>query len=97
MVLAALITIPAKVGYAAVFGLVAIETMGVPVPGETALIAAALLAHGGQMDIGTLIVLASAAALIGVMLAGVVGWRWRRQRRGVPVEARAVRTGGEAE
>ena len=46
--LAALIDIPANVGYAAVFALIAIETMGIPVPGETALIAAALLAHAAR-------------------------------------------------
>jgi hypothetical protein len=43
-VFAALIHIPANVGYAAVFALVAVETMGIPVPAESALIAAALLA-----------------------------------------------------
>ena len=50
-VLAALIDIPPNVGYAAIFALIAVETMGIPVPGETALIAAALLAHDGQLDI----------------------------------------------
>ena len=45
---AALIDIPANVGYTLVFALIAIETMGVPVPAETALIGAALLAHGAR-------------------------------------------------
>jgi membrane protein DedA with SNARE-associated domain len=71
--LAALIDIPANVGYAAVFGLIAIETMGIPVPGETALIAAALLAHHGQMDIGTLVVLAAAAAILGDNVGVAIG------------------------
>ena len=65
VLLAALISIPARVGYAAVFGLIAVETMGIPVPGETALIAAALLAHRGDMDIVTLIAVAAAAAIVG--------------------------------
>jgi membrane-associated protein len=78
-VLAALISIPANVGYAAVFGLIAIETMGVPVPGETALIAAALLAHDGQMDIGTLIVVASAAAILGDNVGFAIGRRFGRR------------------
>jgi membrane protein DedA with SNARE-associated domain len=70
---AALIDIPANVGYVAVFALVAIETMGIPVPAETALIAAALLAHKGSMDIGTLIVVASAAAIIGDNIGFAIG------------------------
>jgi membrane-associated protein len=78
-VLAALISIPANVGYAAVLALIAIETMGIPVPGETALIAAALLAHHGQMDIGTLIVVASAAAIIGDNIGFAVGRRYGRR------------------
>ena len=53
--LAALVDIPANVGYAAVFAFIAIETMGIPVPGETALIAAALIAHQGEMDIVALV------------------------------------------
>src|SRR3954453_866715 len=76
---AALIHIPANVGYAAVFALVAIETMGIPVPAETALIAAALLAHKGQMDIGTLIVLASVAAILGDNIGFAIGRRYGRQ------------------
>jgi membrane protein DedA with SNARE-associated domain len=78
-VLAALIDIPANVGYAAVFALVAIETMGIPVPAETALIAAALLAHKGQMDIGTLVLLASAAAILGDNVGFAIGRRVGRR------------------
>jgi membrane-associated protein len=78
-VLAALIDIPANVGYAAVFALVAIETMGIPVPAETALIAAALLAHKHQMDIGTLVIVASAAAIIGDNVGFAIGRRYGRR------------------
>jgi membrane protein DedA with SNARE-associated domain len=78
-VLAALIHIPANVGYAAVFALVAIETMGIPVPAETALIAAALLAHKGQMDIGTLVLVASAAAILGDNVGFAIGRRYGRR------------------
>ena len=60
---AALIEVGANVGYTVVFALIAIETMGIPVPAETALIGAALLAHRGHMDIGTLTILAATAAL----------------------------------
>ena len=70
---AALIDIPPNVGYAAVFALIAVETMGIPVPGETALIAAALLAHDGQLDIVPLVVLAGAAAIIGDNVGFAIG------------------------
>ena len=71
--LAAIIDLPANVGYAAVFALIAVETMGIPVPGETALIGAALLAHDGQLDIGLLIALAAAAAIIGDNIGFAIG------------------------
>ena len=70
---AALIDIPPNVGYAAVFALIAVETMGIPVPGETALIAAALLAHRGQMDIVTLVAIAGAAAIVGDNIGFAIG------------------------
>lgn len=71
--LAAIIDIPPNLGYAAVFAFIAIETMGIPVPGETALIAAALLAHDGQLDIVVLCVVASAAAIIGDNIGFTIG------------------------
>ncbi len=76
---AALIHIPANIGYAAVFALVAVETMGIPVPAESALIAAALLAHNGQMDIVTLTVLAAAAAILGDNIGFAIGRRYGRR------------------
>src|SRR3954462_9739731 len=78
-VFAALIDVPANVGYAAVFALIAIETMGIPVPAETALVAAALLAHRGQMDIVTLTALAAAAAIIGDNVGFAIGRRYGRK------------------
>jgi membrane protein DedA with SNARE-associated domain len=84
-VLGALIHIPADVGYAAVFLLIAIETMGIPVPGETALIAAALLARDGQMEIVALVALAAAAAILGDNVGFYIGRKGGRRlllRRG---------------
>jgi membrane-associated protein len=78
-VLAALIDIPPNVGYAAVFALIAVETMGIPVPGETALIAAALLAHEGQMDIVLLCIVASAAAILGDNVGFAIGRKGGRK------------------
>ena len=77
--LAAIIDLPANVGYAAVFALIAVETMGIPVPGETALIGAALLAHDGQMDIVWLIAIAAAAAIIGDNVGFAIGRRGGRK------------------
>ena len=71
--LAAIVDIPPHVGYAAVFALIAVETMGIPVPGETALIAAALLAHDGQLSIVPLVVVAAAAAIIGDNVGFAIG------------------------
>jgi len=78
-VLAAIIDLPANVGYAAVFALIAVETMGIPVPGETALIGAALLAHDGQLDIVWLVVLAAAAAIIGDNVGFAIGRKGGRK------------------
>jgi membrane-associated protein len=78
-VLGALVSIPPNVGYAAVFALIAVETMGIPVPGETALIAAALLAHDGQMDIVTLVAFAAAAAILGDNVGFLLGRRVGRR------------------
>jgi len=72
-VLAAIIDIPPNVGYAAVFALIAVETMGIPVPGETALIAAALLAHRGQLEIVPLVAIAAAAAILGDNVGFTIG------------------------
>ena len=77
--LAALIHIPPNLGYTVVFALIAVETMGIPVPGETALIAAALLAHDGQMDLATLCVVASAAAILGDNVGFAIGRKGGRK------------------
>jgi membrane-associated protein len=78
-VLGAIVDIPPNVGYSVVFALLAIETMGIPVPGETALIAAALLAHDGQLDIVPLIVVASAAAILGDNVGFAIGRKGGRR------------------
>src|SRR3954452_282167 len=78
-VVAAIVDIPPNVGYPVVFVLIAIETMGIPVPGETALITAALLAHDGQMDIVPLVVVASLAAIVGDNIGFAIGRRGGRR------------------
>jgi membrane protein DedA with SNARE-associated domain len=52
-------------GLVLLFALIAAESAGVPLPGETALIAAAILAERGQYSIVWVIVVAATAAIIG--------------------------------
>jgi membrane protein DedA with SNARE-associated domain len=47
------------------FALVALESFGLPVPGETALIACGVIASQGHLSIVAVIVVAAAAAIIG--------------------------------
>jgi membrane protein DedA with SNARE-associated domain len=77
--LAAIVNIPPDVGYSVVFALIAVETMGIPVPGETALITAALLAHDGRLSIAVLIVLAAAAAILGDNVGFAIGRKGGRR------------------
>jgi membrane-associated protein len=65
VLLAALLNVPGRVGYPALAALVGIESSGVPVPGETALVAAAIVARHGHLDITLVIVVAAAAAIMG--------------------------------
>lgn len=54
-----------RYGYALLFVLVAVESLGIPVPGETALIAAAALAARGHLDIALVVIAAAAGAIFG--------------------------------
>jgi membrane protein DedA with SNARE-associated domain len=55
----------ADYGLALLFLLIAMESAGIPLPGETALIAAGVLAARGDLDIVAVIVVAATAAIIG--------------------------------
>ncbi len=52
-------------GLIILFALIALESAGVPLPGEAALVAAAVLAQRGHYSIVTVIVVAALAAIIG--------------------------------
>jgi membrane-associated protein len=72
-------------GYPLLFLLVMAETSGLPIPGETALIAAALLASKGTLQIEVVIALAATAAIVGDnigYLIGRKGGRWLLERPG---------------
>ncbi len=72
-------------GYPLLFLLVMGESSGVPIPGETALIAGGVLASQGKLDIALVIVLAAAGAIVGDnigYLIGRKGGRWLLERPG---------------
>jgi membrane-associated protein len=72
-------------GYPLLFAIVMSESSGVPVPGETALITASILASKGKLQIELVIPLAAAAAIVGDnigYLIGRKGGRWLLERPG---------------
>lgn len=77
--MAALINLPANLGYLALALFVGIETMGIPVPGETALIAASLLAAEGKLNIVFVIAIAAGAAIVGDNFGFFVGSKLGRR------------------
>lgn len=77
--MAALVSIPSHLGYWALGAFVGVETMGVPVPGETALIAASLLAADGKLQIVFVILIAAAAAIAGDNFGFLIGRRYGRR------------------
>jgi membrane-associated protein len=77
--LAALISIPSHLGYWALAAFVGVETMGVPVPGETALIGASLLAADGKLKIVFVIAVAAAAAIVGDNVGFMIGRKYGRR------------------
>ena len=68
-----------RYGYAVVFGGVFLENTGLPVPGETALLAGAALAHYGQLSLPWVIVTAIAGATLGDNLGFFIGRRGGRR------------------
>ncbi len=62
-----------KYGYLAVFGAIFLEDFGIPVPGETLLIAASLSASQGDLHILPLVFVAWVAAVIGDNIGYVIG------------------------
>jgi membrane protein DedA with SNARE-associated domain len=74
-----LVDLFARYGYAVVFGGVLLENTGLPVPGETALLAGAALAHYGQLSLGRVIVAAIAGAILGDNLGFLIGRRGGRR------------------
>jgi membrane protein DedA with SNARE-associated domain len=85
LLLAALVQLPASVGYGLVFLLVAAETAGALVPGETALIVAASLAGHGKLSLTFVVACGAFGAIVGDnigYLIGRKGGRWLLERPG---------------
>jgi membrane protein DedA with SNARE-associated domain len=61
-------------GYLAVGGFIALEDFGVPVPGETILIAAAVYAGAGRLSIVVVALIAFLAAVVGDNLGYAIGF-----------------------
>jgi len=69
----------ARFGYVIVGLGVGIESMGVPVPGETSLVVGAILAAQGRLNLVFVILVAWAGAVIGDNIGYAVGRRWGRR------------------
>ena len=78
MILASILSVTEHLGYPLLFVLVGIESLGVPVPGETAVIFAGLAASAGRLSIVPVIIVASAAAIIGDNIGFFIGRRGGR-------------------
>jgi membrane-associated protein len=93
-ILASLTDMAQHVGYPLMFLLIMAESSGLPVPGETALITAAVLASQGRLQIEFVIPLAALAAIVGDnigYLIGHKGGRWLLERPG-PFHAQRQQT-----
>ena len=86
------LSVPAQLGYPALAGLVAGESAGLPIPGETALLVAGALAGAGHLALPLVVAVAVVAAAVGDTLgywAGRRGGRAVLLRRGPLLDARA--------
>src|SRR5438105_1723589 len=73
----------ARYGYLFIALFLFIESVGVPIPGETALITAAALAGGGKLSIGGVLL----AAAFGTIAGGMTGY-WMGARGGQAIIGR---------
>ena len=72
-VLAGLAPILDRYGYLAVGGFITLEDFGIPVPGETILIAASVYAGAGELNIVLVIVIGIIAAILGDNIGFAIG------------------------
>jgi membrane protein DedA with SNARE-associated domain len=96
--LGSMLAVPSQLGYPALFALIFAESAGVPLPGETALLTAGVLAGAGRLALPLVIGAAIAAAVSGDTLGYWLGRRGGRaalRRRGpfAAVRAHALERG----
>jgi membrane protein DedA with SNARE-associated domain len=91
-VLASIANAAQTAGYPALFVLVMAESSGIPLPGETALIAAAIVASQGNLQIEFVIAIAALAAIVGDNMGYLISRKARLLERPGPFEARRRRT-----
>ena len=78
LAIGAIISVSSGLGYL-LPALIGLESMGIPSPGETALILAAVLASQGKLELWLVIVIASASAIVGDNLGYYLGRRLGRR------------------
>src|SRR5574340_1219414 len=71
----------AHYGYVILFAVIFVESFGVPAPGQTLLIAAAVLASHGKLNIVLVLLCAFAAAVIGDSLGYCIGYFGGQDRK----------------
>ena len=79
MAIRMLFGLPAELGYAALFGVLLAEYTGLPVPGETVLLGAVVLAGTGHLALPVVVLIAIAGAILGSCLGYVIGRRGGRR------------------
>jgi membrane protein DedA with SNARE-associated domain len=79
MVLASFLSVTQNLGYPLLGVFVGVEALGVPVPGETAVIFAGLAAASGRLSIVGVIIVAAAGAIIGDNIGFLIGRRGGRR------------------
>jgi membrane protein DedA with SNARE-associated domain len=83
-VFASIVDVAGNVGLPLLFALVMLESTGIPLPGEAALFAAAILASKGKLAIEEVIVVAALAAIIGDNFGYLIGRRYGRRVLSAP-------------
>jgi membrane-associated protein len=72
------VTVPAHLGYVALALIVGGESIGLLLPGETAILAAGVLARSGQLELALVLPIAAAAAIAGDAVGYLLGRRGLR-------------------
>lgn len=78
LALAAIISVSSSLGYL-LPALIGLESMGIPSPGETALVAGAVLASQGKLNIGLVILIGIVSAIIGDNIGYLLGRKFGRE------------------